>query len=182
MDAQTRRQLDIFLQQQQNRAYKMTLALTRNPDDALELVQDAMLQLVQKYAHKPAQEWPLLFHRILQNRIRDFHRKQGFRQLFSLFKSQDEESAQQVIEQAVDEHQLGPAQQMQNAGFHQRLQQALQLLPLRQQQIFVLRAWQGFSTQETANLLGISQGSVKTHYSRAINRLRSQLGDQYEAI
>jgi len=180
MDTATQRKLDDFLRQQQGKAYKMTIALTQNRDDALEIVQEAMLQLVQKYAAKPAPEWPLLFYRILQNRIRDFHRRQKFRQLFGLFKSADEDSAQDAIERASDPHQPSPEQHLQNAGFHQDILQALKTLPLRQQQTFLLRAWQQFSTQETAYALGISPGSVKTHYSRALASLRTQLGEHDE--
>ena len=182
MDATTRRRLDEFLQQQQSKAYKMTYALTRNRDDALDIVQEAMLQLVQKYAAKAPQDWPLLFYRILQNRVRDFHRKQNFRQLFGLFKTTQDDEAQQIIDRTPDRQQPSPEQNLQNAGFHQDILQALNALPLRQQQIFLLRAWQQFSTQETAWALGISSGSVKTHYSRAIAKLRTQLGEHYEAI
>jgi RNA polymerase sigma-70 factor (ECF subfamily) len=180
MDSATQRQLDDFLRQQQGKAYKMTYALTQNRDDALEIVQDAMLQLVQKYAGKPAADWPLLFYRILQNRIRDFHRKQNFRQLFGLFKANDEDSAQEAIERASDPYQPSPEQHVQNAGFHQHILQALKTLPLRQQQVFLLRAWQEFDTRETAYALGISPGSVKTHYSRALASMRTQLGEPDE--
>lgn len=182
MDADTRRRLNDFLQQQQGKAYRMTYVLTHNRDDALEIVQDAMLQLVQKYASKPAQEWPLLFYRILQNRIRDFHRKQNFRQLFGLFKSTADDEAQDIIERTCDPQQTTPEKELQNDGFRQDILQALNTLPLRQQQIFLLRAWQQFSTRETAWALGISPGSVKTHYSRALARLRTQLGEHYAAL
>ncbi len=189
LNDETRRQLDRFLQHQQTQAYQMTYALTGNRDDALELVQDAMLQLVRKYAHKPETDWPALFHRILQNRIRDFHRKQGFRKLLGLFNGQIHRSEQEhsdagatAIEQASDPRQAQPDQQLQQSHFRENLLQALQTLPLRQQQIFLLRGWQQFSTTETAAALGISSGSVKTHYSRALEKLRTQLGEHHENV
>ncbi len=75
LSASQRKRLDDFLAENENQAYKMAFALTHNRDDALELVQDSMFKLVQKYRHKPAEEWRLLLFRILQNRIRDFHRR-----------------------------------------------------------------------------------------------------------
>ncbi len=182
MDADTQQALDDFLLQHQNKAYKMAVALTHNRDDALELLQDSMLQLVQSYAQKPAEQWPLLFYRILQNRIRDFHRKQGLRRLFNRFKPIQDDNDDDAVAQSSDVRQPSPEQHCQNNDFHQQLLRALATLPLRQQQIFLLRAWQEFSTRETAWALGISPGSVKTHYSRAIRKLREQLGDRHATL
>ena len=88
LSASQRRRLDGFLAENENQAYKMAFALTHNRDDALELVQDSMLKLVQKYRHKPPEEWRLLLFRILQNCIRDFHRRQGLRKFVQMFRSQ----------------------------------------------------------------------------------------------
>lgn len=154
----------------------MAYALTHNRDDALELVQDSMLKLVQNYAAKPADQWRLLFHRILQNNIRDFYRRQGVGRLFSLFMPSDERK-QDVINQAVDLKQQNPQQQLEQSSALRQITDALQTLPLRQQQTFLLRAWQEFSVSETAYALSISEGSVKTHYSRALKQLRNLLGE-----
>ena len=148
-----------------------------NRDDALELVQDTMLKLVQNYAHKSPDEWSLLFFRILQNKIRDYHRRSPLRNLFRQWFS-DNPDEQNEEQQLPDPRQDSPEQhtlQEENLG---HIIQAIQTLPLRQQQTFLLRAWQGFSVSETAFALSISEGSVKTHYSRAQNQLRSIIGDQ----
>ena len=159
----------------------MALALTRNHDDALELVQDSMLKLVQHYASKPREQWLLLFYRILQNRIRDFHRRRSFSRLFHFFAA-DEDDNQQTIEQAQDSTEQDPQQRLQQSMTLASISLALQSLPLRQQQAFLLRAWQEFSVKETAYLLSISEGSVKTHYSRALSHMRDLLGDQHETL
>ncbi len=173
-----RQQLDEFLSEHDQAAFKMAYAMTGNHDDALELVQDSMMKLVQSYSDKAASEWRLLFYRILQNRIRDFHRRQGVRNLFNLFLPADK-TPQDVIEQTHNASH-NPEQQLHSSGMLQTITTALKVLPLRQQQTFLLRAWQEFSVQETAYALSISEGSVKTHYSRALQQLRKLLGDHHE--
>lgn len=154
----------------------MAYALTQNREDALELVQDSMLKLVQHYADRPEAEWRKLFFKILQNRGRDFYRRQKVQRLFGLFLPRDE-SCERPIEQARDSIQPNPQQNLEQSNSLQHINEALQQLPLRQQQTFLLRAWQEFSVKETADLLSISEGSVKTHYSRALLHLRQLLGD-----
>lgn len=175
-----RQQLDDFFKQQQTQAFKMAYVMTQNKDDALELVQDSMLRLVRSYARKPSNEWKMLFYRILQNCIRDFHRRQGIRKLFSVFSSSEDHDENELINEAQDLQQHNPQQQLEQSSDLMRIMKALNTLPLRQQQTFLLRAWQQFSVSETADTLCISQGSVKTHYSRALNRLRDLLGDRHE--
>lgn len=181
MDSNTRSQMDSFLSQWETRAYKMAYVLTRNRDDALELVQESMLKLVQKYAHRPVEEWKLLFFRILQNCIRDFHRRQSFSRLFHIFLPQSD-SYDDPINEAPDKQQQTPQQAVEQSSMLKQINDALTTLPVRQQQTFLLRAWQEFSTRETAFTLGISEGSVKTHYSRALKQLRHLLGDSYETL
>lgn len=154
----------------------MTYAMTSNREDALELVQDAMLKLVQNYAHKNPEEWPLLFFRILQNRIRDYHRRSPLRNLFRHWFNDTTDDAD-GSQQLPDTQQASPEQHALQKDNIDQIIQAIQTLPLRQQQTFLLRAWQGFSVSETAFALSISEGSVKTHYSRAQNQLRSIIGD-----
>jgi RNA polymerase sigma-70 factor (ECF subfamily) len=177
LNADQRHALDEFLNQHQTRAYKMTYAMISHRDDALELVQDTMLKLVQNYAHKSPEEWSLLFFRILQNKIRDYHRRSPLRNLFRHWFSDttEDESEEQ---QFPDSQQESPEQHTVQEQNLEQIIQAVQSLPLRQQQTFLLRAWQGFSVSETAFALSISEGSVKTHYSRAQNQLRSIIGDQ----
>ena len=172
MDDSTRQAMDLFFREAEQRAYLMAMTLTRNHHDALEVVQDSMLRLVQHYCNRAPEEWGPLFHRILQNRVRDWYRRNRVRQLFGgllPWQAAGDESAataasaeQRVIEDAE----------------LTRVLEALQRLPLRQQQTFLLRAWQGMSTRETAFALSISENSVKTHYARATRALREQLGDE----
>ena len=182
MNENTRQQLDHFFSQLETQAYKMAYVLTQNRDDALELVQDSMLKLVQSYAHKPSEEWRLLFFRILQNRIRDFHRRQSLSRLFTIFQPNSGKTNDEQISEAPDLKQQTPQQRLELSCQIKQLNVALNSLPLRQQQTFLLRAWQQFSTCETAYALGISEGSVKTHLSRALNQLRNKLGDEYEEL
>lgn len=158
----------------------MAFALTQNRDDALELVQDSMLKLVQKYAGKPEAEWKLLFYRILHNRITDFHRRRGLRQFFSLFSGMDDGALETT--QSAHRDTLGqpPEKMLEHSSTLKRVFEALKTLPLRQQQAFLLRAWQEFDTRETAYAMSITTGSVKTHYNRALNQLRHLLGDLHD--
>jgi len=163
--------MDGFFRDNEQQAYLMAITLTRSHHDALELVQDSMLKLVQHYCERDPEEWGPLFHRILQNRIRDWFRRQKFRQMLRglLPWQADEIEAEQVEDSAEDRVLLDDELS--------RVYQALQQLPLRQQQTFILRAWQEFSTRETAYALSISPNSVKTHYARAIRQLRQILGE-----
>ncbi len=152
----------------------MARIATGNEDDALELVQEAMLSLVQRYAARDEQEWGPLFHRILQSRIRDWYRRSKVRNRFRVWFSRDADEDDPLENQpdpAADE----PLQQLESERFGEMLEKALGELPNRQQQAFLLRAWEGLSVEETAEAMGISAGSVKTHYSRAVHTLREQL-------
>jgi RNA polymerase sigma-70 factor, ECF subfamily len=181
MDESVRQQLDQFLARFESEAYKLSFVSTQNREDALEVVQDSMLKLVHKYSHKSVDEWRLLFFRILQNRLRDYQRRKQFRQLFQLLPTKAHEQADKV-EQLKDPTPDSPESSLHSENAMHTIQQALGQLPLRQQQVFLLRAWQEFSTKEAAFALSISEGSVKTHYKRAIDQLRSQLGEHYEAL
>jgi RNA polymerase sigma-70 factor (ECF subfamily) len=174
MDPSTRQALDEFFRESEQKAYLMAMALVHNHHDALELVQDSMLKLVQKYRYRAADEWGPLFYRILQNAIRDWFRKQKFRQVLSGLMPWQVET--------IEPERLGPSaeQQLQLDDELARVVTALKRLPLRQQQTFLMRAWQEFSTRETAFALSISENSVKTHYARASQQLRRLLRDEDE--
>ena len=149
-----------------------------NREDALDIVQDAMLDLARKYAHKPAGEWMPLFQRILQSRIRDWYRRQKVRNRWRTWLRRDDEEADpDPLQNIPDPGGRSPLEQAEQDHDMERLGAALQRLPLRQQQAFLLRVWEGLDVAQTAAAMGCSPGSVKTHYSRAIHSLREVLGE-----
>ena len=149
-----------------------------NRDDALDIVQEAMLKLAQRYANRPEEEWAPIFHRILQSRINDWHRRSRVRNRWRVWLSgEDQDHGVDPIEKHEDRHAVEPSRKLANDQAGQALEAALAALPLRQQQAFLLRAWEGFDVATTAKAMGCSQGSVKSHYSRAVHALRERLGD-----
>lgn len=174
MQQANRQALDLFFRDSEKKAYLMAIALTHNPDDALELVQESMLKLVQKYRARDPEEWGPLFHRILQNALRDWFRKKKFRQIITGLIPWSDEIVDTVDSEKSTEELAQLDQEL------VQVIEALNQLPLRQRQAFLLRAWQEFSTRETAFALSISENSVKTHYARATERLRQLLGDRNE--
>jgi RNA polymerase sigma-70 factor (ECF subfamily) len=156
----------------------MAFFATGNQEEALDIVQDAMLTLVKRYAQRNPEEWGPLFTRIVQNRIRDWYRREKVRNKWRVWFGKDD-ADQQDIENLPDSGTNDPLRQIANAGMTDELEHALRGLPLRQQQVFLLRVWEGLDVAETAKSLGISSGSVKTHYSRAVHRLREVLGDYH---
>ncbi|HHJ81014.1 MAG TPA: RNA polymerase sigma factor [Candidatus Tenderia electrophaga] len=172
------RDIDSFLAEVERRAYKMAYFAVNNRDDALDVVQEAMMKLVKRYGERSPEEWPPLFHRILQNQIQDYYRRSKVRSIIrSWFGGSDEDDQnEETTALAVGP---GPLQQNLNNQSIQRLDDVIKELPLRQQQVFLLRAWEGLNVKETAMAMGCSDGSVKTHYSRAIRRLREELGEHW---
>ncbi len=171
--------LDRFLAGVQGRAYRIAQIATNNSDDALDLVQDAMFKLVEKYRERPEQEWGPLFYSILQSRINDWHRRNTVRRRVMGWLKFSEEEGEDPIERVEDEAQRSPEQLLQLSGSMEKLQEALQALPLRQQQVFLLRVWEGLDVRETALAMSCAEGSVKSHYSRAVHSLRQQLGEHW---
>ena len=153
----------------------------RHEDDALDAVQDAMLQLARAYGARPESEWKPLFYRILENRIHDVQRRRMTRNKviawlpFRRGGDEDDEMPD-LIEQAVSPD-LAPGQRLELDEAIQALERALTELPRRQQQAFLLRSLEGMDVAQTAVAMGCSEGSVKTHYFRALNTLRGKLGD-----
>ena len=175
------RALNQFLAGVELKAFKMAQAALRNEDDALDAVQDAMLQLARAYAMRPAQEWKPLFYRILENRIRDMQRRRTVRgRVFAWLPFRGEEDADEPdpIAQAVSTDPQ-PVRRLELDEAVGALEKALEALPRRQQQAFLLRTLEGLDVAETAAAMGCSEGSVKTHYFRAVQALRAQLGDLY---
>ncbi|MGD8569347.1 MAG: RNA polymerase sigma factor [Gammaproteobacteria bacterium] len=187
--------LNQFLASVEKRAYRIAYIATGNREDALDVIQDAMLKLTVNYADRGLDDWGPLFHRILQSTIRDWYRRQkvrnqwrtwleytrvGFQQLAG-GKSDEggrgDGQTQNVIDLFEDVNGQEPIMQLVNERTIDALEIALHRLPLRQQQAFLLRVWEGLNVEETAQAMGCTQGSVKTHYSRAVHTLRKQLED-----
>lgn len=181
-------QLDRFLASVERRAYQMAMVSVRNRDDALDIVQEAMTQLATRYGRKSPDQWRPIFYRILQNKTLDLHRKRKLQQRFMGWlggnkNNQAEDSEANLIEQSPAAESSAPHSEHEQSRSLEAIQDALSLLPARQQQAFMLRCWEGMSTNETSKAMNCSEGSVKTHYSRALKSLRSQLGgEQNESV
>ena len=175
----TREEISDFLIKVEKRAYKQALFAVHDEHAALDLVQDSMMKLTVKYASKPAEELPLLFQRILQNTIRDYYRRQRTRSLwttlFSAFapngQGKDHEGFNiletLLVKQAANE----PDAQLERSQLINLIEKAMETLPARQREAFILRYWEEMSLTETAAIMNCSEGSVKTHCSRAVHTL-----------
>ena len=172
-----------FLKSVERRALRIAEIALGDREEALDVLQDAMMKLVQSYAHKSEDEWTPLFYRILQNKIRDHQRKKAVRSKvqgwFGMGRNRDEEEAVMGPEDYQDEAARTPEQQMVQVTSIEALEQALDILPARQQQAFLLRVWEGLDVKQTAQAMSISEGSVKTHFSRAVHSLRETLGEYW---
>jgi RNA polymerase sigma-70 factor, ECF subfamily len=172
-----------FLCDVERRAYKQTVYAVRDDHAALDIVQDAMLKLTDKYADKPVAEYPMLFQRILQNTMRDYWRRQKVRNLWtSLFSSfsrdEDGEDRDPLETLDVEDASSNPANQLEQSQTMRVIEKAIEKLPARQREAFVLRYWEEMDVAETAEVMGCSQGSVKTHCSRAVHTLAQILEKQ----
>jgi RNA polymerase sigma-70 factor, ECF subfamily len=169
--------LERFLAGIERRAFVMARMATGNAEEALDLVQDSMLQLVRHYSGRDEGEWGPLFHRILQRRIYDWYRRTRVRNRWRHWFNRNDDTDGDPLENLVDPAAVEPPEAIGNDRAMVAMQAAIAQLPLRQQQAFLLRAWQGFDTEETARAMKCSEGSVKTHYSRAVHALREKLKD-----
>ncbi|MCL6230534.1 MULTISPECIES: RNA polymerase sigma factor [Acinetobacter] len=143
---------------------------------AMDLVQEAFISLHKAYAEKSTEEWYPLFYTILNNKLQDWRRKEARRsQPFSLFRKVSLDDDDVEIQDVVDETTPNPFDFLDQAVTAEEIQDAIAELPVRQQQAFMLRAWEGFDTHTTAEIMNCSEGSVKTHYHRAIQGLRTAL-------
>jgi RNA polymerase sigma-70 factor, ECF subfamily len=175
------RALERFLASIEKRAFRMARIALRHDEDALDSVQDAMLQLARRYGRRPSEEWRPLFYRILQNRIRDCQRRRRVRARIMAwlpgFRSLEDRDGGGADEYAaVPDRSPLPAEQLAAHQAMQALERSLAELPARQQEAFMLRVFEGLDVAQTAAAMGCSEGSVKTHYSRAVHTLREQLG------
>jgi RNA polymerase sigma-70 factor (ECF subfamily) len=173
------RALNQFLASVELKAYKIAQAGLRHQDDALDAVQDAMLQLARAYAGRPEEQWKPLFYRILENRIRDMQRRRTVRgrvMAWLPFRRDEDEEEFDPIAQAPSQD-LSPVANLEIDEAMTALDSALQCLPARQRQAFLLRNLEGLDVAQTARAMGCSEGSVKTHYFRALQALRAKLGE-----
>lgn len=175
----TENELSDFLENVERRAFKQAAYAVRKDEAALDIVQDAMIKLAEKYGDKPAAELPLLFQRILQNTIHDYFRREKVRSTWiSLFSSMsgpsDEHEDFDILENYEAEDSAGTESAESKVERDQVLaaiDEEIQKLPTRQREAFLMRYWQDMDVAETASAMGCSEGSVKTHCSRATRTL-----------
>jgi len=174
-----RQSMDAFLAEVERKAFVIARMSLRNNEDALDTVQDAMISLVNKYSDRPTGEWKPLFYRILRNRIVDYQRRQNVRQRIMAWLPTHEDAPDPIAEAPgiVSDQ---PDRRIESDESMDSLQLAVADLPARQQQAFLLRTIEGLNVAQTATAMGCSAGSVKTHYSRAVHRLRLILGEHWE--
>lgn len=169
--------LKFFMQDVTGRALIMMESATQGHNGiAMDLVQEAFISLHKSYAAKSTAEWYPLFYTILNNKLQDWRRKEARRPFpISLFKKTNLDSDDEEVIEIVDENTPNPLQFLAQEVAIEEIQASIAKLPARQQQAFMLRAWEGFDTQTTARIMDCTEGSVKTHYHRAIQGLRNSL-------
>jgi RNA polymerase sigma-70 factor (ECF subfamily) len=179
---QRERQFNQFFGEVEGRALRIAEISVRDRDEALDLVQEAMIRLARKYAGRPTEEWTPLFYRILQNGIRDWHRRQKVRSRVMVWfgRGSGTDDDYDVAANAPDPGGRAPDIELENAEAMNGLEDALSRLPPRQREAFMLRTFEGLDVAGTAMAMGCSQGSVKTHYSRAVHSLREKLGEHWQ--
>jgi len=178
------KELSDFLKDVEKRAFKRVLYHVRNEELALDVVQDSMMRLAERYGDKPADELPLLFQRILTNATMDWFRRQKVQNAlfspFSDFQGSDEDAEEFDVQEVLALENVAPGfdnpqNQQEQAQTLRQIEEALLQLPMRQREAFLLRFWEDLDTAETARAMGCSEGSVKTHCFRAIQMLTKLL-------
>ncbi|MEI8264164.1 MAG: RNA polymerase sigma factor [Betaproteobacteria bacterium] len=172
-----------FLKSVEKRAFKRTAFTVRDDDSALDIVQDAMIRLAERYADRPSQEWPLLFQRILANATMDWFRRQKVRNaLFTSmeeFGSSDDDPDFDLLEYLSTAGGSSGTESASDGAYRSQLMMIIESeiseLPARQREAFLLRYWEEMDVAETAQVMGCSEGSVKTHCSRAVSSLAKAL-------
>jgi RNA polymerase sigma-70 factor (ECF subfamily) len=167
----------------ERRAFKQAMFAVRDEDAALDIVQDAMLRLSQSYGARAAEELPPLFQRILQNAIRDWFRRQRVRSLWTTLLSSlapgdgnEDQDPLETLQAAGDSNrEEAPPEQLERAQVLEIIEEEISRLPPRQREAFLMRYWEELDVAETARAMGCSEGSVKTHCSRATHALAAAL-------
>lgn len=182
----TEQELSDFLKSVEKRAFKRSVYHVRDEEAALDIVQDSMMKLAEHYGDKPAEELPMLFHRILSNTTLDWFRRNKTRKAlfsnFSDFDSDKDDGEFDLLEALAVDNDSQTTQSAEDnfasiANVHD-IEEEIQNLPARQREAFLLRYWEELDVAETAAVMGCSEGSVKTHCSRAIQALSKTLGTQ----
>lgn len=177
-------ELSAFLASAERRAFKQAQFAVRDADAALDIVQDAMLKLSEKYGDRPADELPLLFTRILQNTIHDYFRRQKVRStwvtLFSALGGRDDDGEDADPLETLEalsgsEEAESAADKVERSQVVAIIEEEISRLPARQREAFLMRYWEEMDVAETAAVMGCSEGSVKTHCSRATHALAKAL-------
>ena len=177
-------EISALLADVERRAFKQAMFAVRDEDAALDIVQDAMLKLTESYAAKPIGELPMLFQRILQNTIHDHFRRQKVRSTWTTLLSalghkddkDDDYDPLETLQSRTDSNiAADPAANAEQSQIVRAVEQALSRLPARQREAFLLRYWEELDVAETAAAMGCSEGSVKTHCSRAVHALAEML-------
>lgn len=178
----TRNELSDFLASVERRAFKQAMFAVRDEEAALDAVQEAMMRLAEKYGGRPADEFPMLFQRILQNVIRDYFRRSKVRSLWttllSAFSGDDDEDSDPLETLPVENvSKLAdtPHGRLEQSQIMAIIEQEISRLPTRQREAFLMRYWEDMDIAETAATMGCSEGSVKTHCSRATHALAAAL-------
>lgn len=180
----SRQEMSQFLASVERRAFKQAVYAVRDDDTALDLVQDAMLKLTEKYSEKPAAELPLLFQRILQNGITDHFRRQKVRNLWTTLLSSlqpdddeggDRDPLESIEPEIGSEQAESAADRIEREQILTIIEDEIKKLPKRQREAFLMRYWEDMDVAETAAAMGCSEGSVKTHCSRATHTLAEAL-------
>jgi RNA polymerase sigma-70 factor (ECF subfamily) len=172
--------MERFLAEVERRALRIAVLSVGDRDEALDIVQDTMIRLVRSYGDRPSEEWRPLFFRILANRITDQQRRQSVRRrVLAWFAPADEDDGEDPLANLPDPNPAGPDDLLGRADAITALEAAVGRLPARQRQAFLLRSLEGLDVAATAAAMGCSEGSVKTHYSRAVHTLRAALGDHW---
>ncbi len=181
-ELQREQELNRFLAEVERRALRIAEISIRDRDEALDLVQEAMIKLVRNYGDRPDNEWTPLFYRILQNGVRDWHRRQAVRNRVMVWfgRSTGNDDERDPVASAPDPAGRTPDEYLQMQEAMESLELAVAALPRRQKEAFMLRTFEGLDVAGTAASMGCSQGSVKTHYSRAIHSLRETLGEHWQ--
>jgi RNA polymerase sigma-70 factor (ECF subfamily) len=179
----TKKELSDFLASVERRAFKQSVFAVHDDEAALDIVQDSMMKLAEKYSAKPAEELPLLFSRILQNSIRDHFRRSKVRSTWTTLLSNlglggEDEDGDPLETLEVEDHSnipASPADRLEQSQVMATIEEAVKALPERQREAFMLRYWEELDVSETAKAMGCSEGSVKTHCSRATHALAKVL-------
>lgn len=177
------RDLSVFLAGVERRAFRQAAFAVRDDQAALDIVQDAMMKLADKYAQAQVEEWPMLFQRILQNTIRDYYRRQKVRNywvsaLSFVMPGHDEEDDDSLEHLQATDPKDDPLQILSTGKNLAFIQEAIEKLPARQREAFLLRYWEEMDIAQTAAAMGCSEGSVKTHCSRAVRALSMMLREK----